>query len=322
MATLAATLVGCIVVAAGFFGDTVPFFDTLGQFRAHAAVLLALCGLVLVFARLALPGLVAIALATFAALSVAPFYLPSHTARPAPLGAPRFTLLQMNLMWNAPEPEAAIRLIGALSPDVVTLEEATGQWPRLLDQIAARYPYRFACKDPHGNFDATILSRRPFVADEPGRCGRFGRFAARKVEFGGEAVTVAAVHMRWPWPGGQWTHLAQLQDSLRTFAGPTIVAGDFNGTPWSAELHRVAALTHTQIVPHIGPTWLVQPLTAFLAPYAGLPIDNVLVSHDVDVLDVERQPATSSDHLPLLVTFALPAPEPTVQPTARVVWRQ
>ncbi|MCB8836067.1 endonuclease/exonuclease/phosphatase family protein [Aurantimonas sp. VKM B-3413] len=317
--TLAATLACSLVVVCGYFGDIVPFFDTLAHFRAHAAVLLVLCGLALVLARLPLAGLIAVAIAAYASLSVAPYLLPGTKATAAAGRSPYYTLLQMNLRWDAPDPSAAVQLIGRLSPDVVTLQEANGQWPAILDRLADRYPYRFACKGAHAVPDATILSRRPFVLDEPGQCGPQGRFAARRINLGGQPVTIVSQHMRWPWPGGQWHHLSSLQGELLGLEPPTLVAGDFNGTPWGAVARHYAELTNTRIVPHVGATWLVRPLTGSLGPIIGLPLDNVLASPTIQIISVERQEATSSDHLPLFVTFTLPEPVPQIQPTSRVV---
>nr|WP_232845708.1 endonuclease/exonuclease/phosphatase family protein [Aurantimonas marina] len=231
----------------------------------------------------------------------------------------------MNLRWSATDRTAAIRLIGELSPDVVTLQEARKKWRPLLQSLSARYPYRFDCTGPRAYFDVVILSRRPFATDEPGDCDRPGTFASRTVDFNGQALTIATQHLTWPWPGGQWRQLERLQDRLRRLrrlGTPVLIAGDFNAAPWSAALRTYAAASGTGIVPNVGPSWLFRPLTGWLAPYAGLPIDNVLVSPGVKIISVGRQPATGSDHLPLLVTFGVAGNTSGADATSTIVERQ
>ena len=322
----ALALAAALAFASGYFGDIVPFFDTLAHFRAHLAVLLLLAGLALLVIRPVTAGLAAIILGAFGLFSVYPAMLPAASLASAPGGTARYTLLQMNLRWSATDRTAAIRLIGELSPDVVTLQEARKEWRPLLQSLSARYPYRFDCTGPRAYFDVVILSRRPFASDDPGDCDRPGTFASRTVDFNGQALTIATQHLTWPWPGRQWRQLGQLQDRLRRLrrlGTPVLIAGDFNAAPWSAALRTYAAASGTDIVPNVGPSWFFQPFTRRLAPYAGLPIDNILASPGIDILGVARQPATGSDHLPLLVTFGVDSALPgVVEPQRSIVERR
>lgn len=306
---LAACLASGLALAAGFFGDIVPFFDSLAHFRAHLASVLLLAGVLLIAVRPIAAGLLAATVGGFALMTVAPHMLPDTAPRSAPPGA-TYTLLQMNLRWNAADRAAAIRLIGRLQPDVVALEEAGEEWRPTLASLEGRYPHRFDCGGPGTFGKLTLLSRRNFVPGDVGTCDADNGFLSRAVSFNGSAVTIAIQHLRWPWPGPQWRQIARLERRLGALAAPTLIAGDFNAVPWSAALHRYAALSGTTIVPHVGPTWMPRPLTAWLAPYAGLPIDHLLASDGIGIVDVARQAATGSDHLPVLLTFALPAAEP------------
>ena len=315
----ALTLVAALALLAGFFGDVVPFFDSLAHFRAHLAVLLLLTGMLLMATRAVATGLAAGILGGLGLLTVAPFMFPAPLP---PEGGPAatYTLLQMNLRWDTDDRAEALRLVGRLSPDVITLEETSDGWRPLLASLAGRYPYRFDCGGPATFGNLTLLSRRNFVSGDAGICDAKDGFLSRTVDFNGTPVTIAVQHLRWPWPGRQWRQIERLRDRLAAIAAPTLIAGDFNAAPWSAALGRYAALSGTRIVPHVGPTWLPLPLTPWLAAYAGLPIDNVLVTDGIDIAGVERAEATGSDHLPVLVTFAVPgagAVEPAVDTAAR-----
>ena len=313
----AVTLMVLTMLACGFFGASVPFFDTMAQFRAHFSVLLVVCGLVLILTRPRVLGGVA-ALGGIAGLvAVVPYLVPGKTAPPVEVSdastttfPPRYTLLQMNLRKDAKDKAAAIRQIGALSPDVLTLEEASQGWGPVLQSLAHLYPHRYGCAGLTGFNDALILSKRPFVADDEGKCSGDGRFARRAVDFNGTAVEIAAQHLRWPWPGSQWRQIEQTTrpqlEMLKASNRPVLLAGDFNAAPWSAAVKRYAELGGLTVVDGIGPSWFFNPITRWIAPYAGLPIDNVMHSGAIDILGIARQPATDSDHLPVLVTFALP----------------
>ena len=317
---LAIGLLAALALAAGFFGDTVPFFDSLAHFRAHLAVLLLATGVALMMAGPVLAGFLAAILGGLGFVTVAPNMLPAPEP-PSSAQAASYTLLQMNLRWNTQDRAAAIRLVGRLQPDVVTLEEAGEGWQPLLAALDGTYPYRFDCGTTDTFGKLTLLSRRAFVPGDAGICDADDGFLSRGVSFNGSPVTIVVQHLRWPWPGRQWQQLARLEDRLAALAAPTLIAGDFNAAPWSAVLQRYAALSGTRIVPHVGPTWLPRPLTGWLAAHAGLPIDNLLVGDGIDVVRVKRPGATGSDHLPVLLTFAV-SPGPPVEPALVTAGRQ
>ena len=329
----AGTLFALAMLGCGVFGAHVPFFDTMAQFRAHLAVLLVAAGLALLVLRPRLLGAVSVLAGIAGIVAVAPYLTSASpaslvegsdasTPAQAAAPAPRYTLLQMNLRKDARDKTKAVRLIGALSPDVLTLEEASPGWEPLLGALSPLYPHRYGCAGLSGFNDALILSKRPFVAGDDGECGGDGRFARRAIDFNGTAVDIAAQHLRWPWPGSQWgqielttaPHLAALKASKR----PVLLAGDFNAVPWSAALKRYADLGGLTVVDGIGPTWFARPFTSWIAPVFGLPIDNVMHSGRIEIVSVARQPATDSDHLPLLVSFTV-APRMPGEPEAAIV---
>ncbi|GGD93160.1 endonuclease/exonuclease/phosphatase [Aureimonas endophytica] len=300
-----------LFVALGFFGGLVPLFDTFGQFRAHGAILLLVLVPPLLFQRRFGLGGAACLVGLLALYTVLPFLpLATPPADPAP-GAPRYTLLQMNLRFDAPEPDKALSLIARLRPDVVTLEELTGEWQTALERMSSAYPYQFYCRSRKADGDVAILSRRPFLGSVPGReatgtdCDLANRFAVKTVDFNGLPVVIGAEHLRWPWPGGQHRMVASLAPLLGRLSDPLIIAGDFNSAPWTATMQAYAKASHTRLVGGIGPSWIAEFLPPELGRYLGLPIDNVLVSDGVEVLGVQRVEATSSDHLPVLLTFTM-----------------
>lgn len=289
---------------AGFLGALHPALDSFAHFRAHlaaSAALLAVLGVLVAGRRVHLPALALLLLAAAAGATVGPYLLPLGRGGADAAGERSYTLLQMNLLAPADQRPAAA-LIRDTAPDVVTLQEIRRGFMEELARVGVSYPHVALCR-PHGPRLA-ILSRHPFV-DGGGICLAAHGFLSRQVRLGDTAVTVVSQHLRWPWPFSQWYHLRNIAPALRGKEPPVVVGGDFNAAPWSAAVGAFAALSGTHPVRGIGATWLHPALPEALRPWVGLPIDHVLVSDGVRVIDVRRLPPTRSDHLPVLARFTI-----------------
>ncbi len=87
--------------------------------------------------------------------------------------------------------------------------------------------------------------------------------------------------------------LIEIINSAEGSGLPTIIAGDFNATPWSS------ALTQTSFKRASGlqPTWPFR--------YIGIPVDQVLVSDHWRVKDYQVGDNIGSDHLPVISSVSL-----------------
>ncbi len=308
---LAATLLVSLPLVAGFLGRLHPAFDAFSHFRAHLAVLLALCALALLAARQFLHGAVGLVLA-LAAFATTTGLLPvSGSAAAAPEvaddGAARYTLLHLNLRYDNAAPEKVLSLIGRTRPDVITLAEAAPRWRKRLAAISAAYPYGFHC-DGRGT-SVMILSRRPFIGE--GACPMGGRAALATVDFGGQAVDVAGLHLSWPWPFGQNDEIAELLPQLLALGDRALAAGDFNAVDWSAAVRLVADAGGFERPQPLGSTWIARSLPDAMRRTIGLPIDHVMAKRGVLLHDLRRLDDVGSDHLPVLARFSLrPASDP------------
>ncbi len=92
---------------------------------------------------------------------------------------------------------------------------------------------------------------------------------------------VAAIHFSWPWPRWQPHQLRYIEPELQKLNGPLIIAGDFNAAPWSNAVRRVEYASGARHLTGIGGTWMTHLLPVTLAPYIGLPIDQILVSPEI-----------------------------------------
>lgn len=79
--------------------------------------------------------------------------------------------------------------------------------------------------------------------------------------------------------------------------------GDFNMTPWSPKFRQLVADSHLRDTVRgfgLQPTWPAG------APQFWIPIDHVLVSPDILVVDRRVGPDLGSDHYPVIVDIQLP----------------
>lgn len=294
----------------GFFGSLHPAFDSLGHFRVHLAIIVAILALPLLATTYLVQALSALVFAV-AAFSTTTDTLnliglkPVHAAFEAkPVDRAVYRLLQINLRFDNRTPEKVLSLIGRTTPDVVTLDEVSAMWDGKLDLLKSAYPYRVTCPRPNGVFGAAILSRRPFVEGKESHCFERGALATASVDFAGAEIDVAAIHLGWPWPFEQARQIALLSPSIASLAPTTILAGDLNATPWSAAAHNIADAGGLTLMPSVGATWLFLQLPDSMR-FAGLPIDNVFSKGDVLIHSAERLESVGSDHLPVLVEFSI-----------------
>lgn len=294
----------------GFFGSLHPAFDSLGHFRVHLAVIVAILAIPLLATphRVSALSALVFAVAAFSTITDKLNVLglkPVHAALEAkPADRAVYRLLQINLRFDNRAPEKVLSLIGSSAPDVVTLNEVSAMWDSKIDLLKSAYPYSVVCPRPNGVFGVAILSRRPFAKDKEPRCFERGALATTTVDFSGLEMDVAAIHLGWPWPFDQAHQIAMLSSSLAALSPTAIMAGDLNATPWSAAALKVADAGGLTLMPSVGSTWLFMQLPDSMR-FLGLPIDNVFSKGDILIHSVKRMENVGSDHLPLLVEFSI-----------------
>lgn len=310
LSALAGALLVAVPLVAGFFSTLHPAFDSFAHFRAHLAVLLVVAGLGLMATRLRWNGAAALLLG--AAAFTTTFGEPPWRAQASSVASDtealaRYRLLHLNMRYDNPTPERVLSLIARERPDVMTLVEISPRLREKLDLVAAAYPYRIVCRRPA----VAILSRRPFI-DDSARCAERGRLVIATVDFGGQHVDVAAAHLAWPWPRGQYRQAAAMMPDLAGLKPAGILAGDFNAAPWSALVRRIAGEASFTTVSRVGPTWAPRWVDATLRGLVGLPIDHVLTKERIIVHGSMTVEDAGSDHAPVRMDFSIvPEREPS-----------
>nr|MEA2797578.1 hypothetical protein [Phenylobacterium sp.] len=234
--------------------------------------------------------------ASAAVLLMAPEYLRSTGPAAAPGAGPRFKVVQFNAWEGAGGAGPLVAWLNAERPDVVVIEESNR---RVREALA-----RAGWWSVQGRSGVMLFSReRPQEAivpsdNESGPMELNGLVLARP--WG--KVTILGVRVPWPTqPGFQRAHAALLPIIRSYPAATTIVAGDFNSTPWSFARRRddrdFGLFRRTRAVF----SW---PATGRGFPFPVLPIDHVYAGDGWATVSVARGPRLASDHYPVVVTLA------------------
>ncbi|MCP5433563.1 MAG: endonuclease/exonuclease/phosphatase family protein [Alphaproteobacteria bacterium] len=278
--------------------------DAASNFALHLSVLLAI---VYLFFRLAgRKGLAwaCLACACLGLGALLPSFERSVPVAPCAAPAERLRVVSFNLLFKNRRFEDVRRGLEALKPNVIVVEEANGTWPEQLTPLRERYPYR---RGDAGWGAVLLFSDRPFVDSEE----KFPGFPQRQqvsatVRVGAARVRIVGAHFIRPNSPELFARRGAELDALATAVQgsrvPTIVAGDFNASPLSLELHRFLAASGLVRPRPQGPlaTW------PSALPELGLQIDHILVTPELAVERLEAGPDLGSNHLPIVADIAAP----------------
>ena len=222
--------------------------------------------------------------------------------------ATSFKLLQVNVYTNNQETGPLAALIDAEKPDIVVIAELNRAFTLMGETLQNAYPHRYY----HGK--TAVLSRLPLETiplDEEEAPLSAPQFFHASIA--GHRFTLSTFHAAAP-PLGlarrdlEFAEYAALVQRLRQ-AGrikyPLVFAGDINVTPYAPAMKKFAADMQVKNARegigllHSWPVWLPAPLR--------IPIDHVLVSPEILVLEYRLGPNVGSDHLPTIAVLELPA---------------
>lgn len=305
LVTAAAGLSGVLVLF-GFLSPWLAAADSVAHFRFHlTAVMALLAALLAILGSWRRAGLAAI-LSAIGAAGVVPVL--GVLQAPASVGESRvINVVQLNLSFRNRTPEAVAKFVRAADADIVTLQEVTGRTGKVMGLLASDYPNRVRC--PYARVGGVaVLSRLPRARGEAQGCIEGQGLSWIRVIAGGQELTVASLHLHWPWPFRQHRQIGELEKYLRILPRPVLLAGDFNAAPWSHAVQRVADATGDSVAPGLRFSFGIQfsPWT----PSLPIPIDHILLPGDITPLDLQLGPELGSDHRPIVARLALPPERP------------
>jgi endonuclease/exonuclease/phosphatase (EEP) superfamily protein YafD len=316
IALTAAVVAGTAVTVAGLLAPIYPPADFVNHFRPF--MLAAACALLA--AALALGARhAAWSAAGLAALNTALLVLPLvWSAQPAErpttgqaLASARerdLKIVTFNTFYSSAQAVAAFLL--SEDADIAVLQEVgPKQAQSLRTLLRDRYPHVHACTVPRG-CAAAIFAKRPWVSAGQEHWTQSVPEAIW-VEFNDAEIgrlRVVGVHLHLPYRAEVQTRQVDWLIAQRaTFTGPTIVAGDFNMTPWSYRLQRLLASAGLRRHATFLRSWPTRHHPQFGLPAPVFLIDHVLTTPDIKSISIRTGPILRSDHLPVIARLRLPA---------------
>ena len=301
-AVIAAAAFTAFLILFGFLAPWFPLADSVGHFRFHLTAIMLLAAVLLAGQRdwrsVALVAAVSVA----GIIGMAPAF-PDRGNAALDGEAPTITAVQLNLSFRNATPEAVAALIRRERADIVTLQEVTAKTGRVIELLGQDYPFHVLC--PFARVGGVaVLSRLPRAPGASEGCAEGEGMAWIRVMAGGRPVSVASLHLNWPYPFRQERQIGRLENHLRKIPRPVILAGDFNAAPWSHAVARIAAATDTRVADGLRFSFDI----GFRGwwPTVPVPIDHILLPADLAAVDVMLGPGPGSDHRSVIARLALP----------------
>jgi endonuclease/exonuclease/phosphatase (EEP) superfamily protein YafD len=300
---LNAVLLGLFLVALGAaFGRIHPLIDLFGHFLfAAIAGAILLVTLALLTGRHVTATLAVVALLTN--LLIALPWLQSNAAVQA--DGTRFKVLSFNVFVYNPRFDLVAKLVREANADIVVLYEIVPRVRKELDALASEFPHRLECWQEK-QCDILILSRLPLQDLRPSWPPPKLRrpLAGARVTIGQRTLTLFAAHLSLPYPlerrrTAQMDEAREVAEVVNNVAGPRLLVGDFNASPWSASLGLIRTFAALDVLTGPGGTW-----PSFLPKHVAIPIDHVLASRDVALLSRRLITVFGSDHRAVLAEIA------------------
>lgn len=268
---------------------------------------LALTALMLLLAALRRRWIAVAALAVAGTVSAAAVWPYVPRAGGAVVAAPQartLKVLTVNVSYRQFLPRRLLELVRDAGPDIVVVQELTPHAERVLASLDTEFPY-FRKFPADGAYGIGLWSRHELESSETIALGRLPAIEAR-VRGPSGSFTVIGVHLSAPVTrrraAARNQQLVELAARSAAVAGPLIVAGDFNTTPYSpyfADWLEASALTDSRRGRTLSPSWPT------MLQLVGIPIDHVAVNDGFTILSHRRLPNFESDHFGALVEVAL-----------------
>ena len=289
---------GSSILALGARGHWL--MDLLANFRVQYALYLVVAALLFFLCRNSRWAVVTAVLAALNLWIISPYLVPSPRSAVVEkeLGE-SFRLMNFNVLSSNRRHDDVITYLREKDADFVFLLEASPEWEPALKKLSDLYPHQ-KHEIQAGNFGIALLSKTPFQKVEVAEYTPLIASIDALVLVGDKRVRLIGTH---PYPPINAkvcrlrnAHMQRLAESIakETGATKTIVAGDFNMTPWSP--HFVDFLSASQLEDSakgrgVMPTWYALPLFSF-----GVPIDHICVSEGIHIEDRGVGPDLGSDH--------------------------
>lgn len=296
------TTVVCFFTTTGFLGAEWWLFDITSHFRMQYLVLLILVAAASLGFRKRRLALVCVLFALLNLFAVRSLWWSSRATNKTNAESPPLRAVLLNVRTENEEKALVLTFLLASKADVIAILEANQAWAEALQPLRVAYPHLIA-EPREDNFGLLLFSRNPIVTSQLIELGEAGVTTIEAtLKIAGRDLKLFVTH---PLPPGGREHTRLRDEQLRllaeraaSLAGPVLVLGDLNTSPWGSAFRtfrKVSGLTDTSE----GIGWQATWPTSM--PFMLIPLDHAFVSPDLHVIGRHIGPQVGSDHFPLLV---------------------
>lgn len=307
------------VTIASHLGEYYWELDLLSHFRVQyfqIFCLLLIIGLVVLKSqKRVMFTVIALVFIATNGISIARYYLPIDSAV-SDESEISIKILNMNVWVSNRNSEAVSKVIRETNADIITLNEYNKWWQYALSSsgVLKPYPYHYvvqwADNAIYSKFPITSIENRTFGPSKS--LNQNPRALVSEIVIHNMPLQLVVVHPKPPRKELWAIHHRSFFQDLAQFLIKSdkyqyqIVAGDLNSTTWAPTVSEFlidTGLKDTQLGFGVQPSWSTHH------PYMKIPIDHVLVSPNVNVLERDLGDNVGSDHLPVIVELGLPVDE-------------
>ena len=293
-----------VCAALGWTGDWHWLPELFSHFFLQYLLLLFPITLLLFWSRAGHWRWAALAALVWVGHAVAPLWLPAPALLTHPADRLPVTLVQFNAAQRT-ESFTHWLIEHRKSVDIVLVLEADPAFSSTMIALAEDFPHHIERLDD-SPFSIALLSRYPLSAAETLEIAG-ADFPALKADVMTPGGPLRVIGIHPPPPLGDelsiWRNrfIQKLTGLVRPHPMPTLVFGDFNAAVWSPHLRVFMAETGLADAQNghgaLGtwPAW-----SARCSGFLGIPIDAMLISPKIRVLERHALPSQGSDHLPVL----------------------
>ncbi|MGI9243509.1 MAG: endonuclease/exonuclease/phosphatase family protein [Verrucomicrobiales bacterium] len=286
-----------LAALATFAGKALWIFDLASHFQlqyACAAAVLLVLNLIL---RRRKSAVACAALLGVTAYHLLPYYLPQEAVAEKETS---FKVMLLNLNRSNQKTVAVHEEITGNAPDILVLQEVTPRWCAELDSLKADFQHSFDLPD-RGPFGMWVLSKFPLLDLEVLRLNEIA-YLHVSYQVDQRTLKLTTLHPLPPVSASASMTRNRILADAATYAageGTRIAIGDFNCSPWSPYFRSFIAtsgLRDSGLGRGVHGTWL-------RGLFFGIPIDHILVSPDIEILDRQVGNDVGSDHRGVVLQF-------------------
>jgi endonuclease/exonuclease/phosphatase (EEP) superfamily protein YafD len=291
---------------AGLFGRWSWFFDFFSHFRIQQTLLLIIGITWLLLAGQLVKAALALLVLFYCLLSFLKYYRQPQSKVNASVKNSVMSVFLANVYAYNKRHEKVMDLIKKENPDMVVLLEVNESWEQSLKEMMKDYGESKIM--PHeGFYGMAVFSKIPLklVQEEILDTSEIPSLQC-VFEKGGQEVVLWATHPRSPRRVKNWRLrnklLVSLSKRVASDLKPVLVVGDLNTTPWCAWFKVLKAQRLRDSAEGFGiqGTWPTR-----LPFFMRIPLDHILISPEIQILERRVLQDIGSDHLPIFVRFGI-----------------